>query len=113
MACCSPWGCKESDMTEQQNSKEILAERTQAQTVFLWSDGLFILEIVLVVCVFPRNLPVSSKLSHFRAYSCLEYCNLFISLRSVVMSRFSFLIFSNVNHLSFSLVSLAKCCQFC
>ena len=32
-------------MTEQQNSKEILAERTQAQTVFLWSDGLFILMI--------------------------------------------------------------------
>ena len=50
MPCRSPWGHKESDMTEQWNSKEILAERTQAQTVFLWSDGLFI------IMIFPREL---------------------------------------------------------
>ena len=93
--------------------REAILINNSVSLYVIGSERLFIFESVLVVGVFPRNFPISPKLSHFRAYSCLEYRNLFISLRSVVMSRFSFLIFSNVNHLSFSLVSLAKCCQFC
>ena len=26
LACCSPWGCKESDMTEQQNNKDNMGD---------------------------------------------------------------------------------------
>ena len=34
MACCSPWGCKESDMTEQLNSKQILFSVLQILSLY-------------------------------------------------------------------------------
>ena len=40
LACCSPWGCKDSDTTEQLNWTEILLilppRRTQAHSLPLW-----------------------------------------------------------------------------
>ena len=35
LACCSPWGCKESDMTEQLNWTEL----NEAYIIYIWDNG--------------------------------------------------------------------------
>ena len=42
LECCSPWGRKESDMTEERlNSTELIAILLRFQVVVLLSKGLF------------------------------------------------------------------------
>ena len=40
LACCSPWGCKESDTTERLNNNEIIHYSLQGANV--WSEAVLL-----------------------------------------------------------------------
>lgn len=83
--------------------------------VNIYSDFLFFIESVLVVCVFSRNLSISSVLSNLLAYNHSEH---FLNLNAFYFSKVSsgvcFFIpnFSNLRHVLLSLSSQLKAQQF-
>ena len=38
LACCSPWGCKELDTTEQLNNSQVDRVRTELTALWYWKN---------------------------------------------------------------------------
>ena len=76
LVCCSPWGLKESDITERQNNKKHL----RSQRIYknnLWENKKISLTntiktIIIIIIIFFLPFPPYKESSH-----SLYYCNIF------------------------------------
>ena len=84
LACCSPWGCKKSDMTEWLNSNNLL-ENLQS-SFFFRGFAFYIYFQKLTVSVFPHSGWLRVVILTVRCltspYSCLHYAWFLVSAPS-------------------------------